>query len=679
MNGVARCAVLVLAVVLVAALSAADDLPRAVVVSVDQAPIIDGSIGAGEWAGVPVLDAPFVQVEPAFGEPSPMPTTVRFAQFGDSLFVAVEAFDPDILRLAGAGTVRDGNLSNDDSIAVLLDTSGDDRTASFFRTNILGTQQDGRVADNGRTVDTRWDARWSCAAARQNDRWTVEFEIPLDILRFAPDRGDDWGVNIIRTIPRRLETSLWSGPSESEWRVSRFGGLKGLTLPRREARTWQLIPYALATSEFEGEGDFEAGADLRWRPSTQLGIDLTVNPDFALVEADVETINLSRFELRIPEKRPFFLEGNEMYSQRIRQFYSRRIGDISWGAKSTGTVGRTDISAIVTSGDLEDGEAGQADYGVVRLQHGLSRGSNIGLLAANRRVDGEDTGSVGVDTTLFFTETLGLTAQLLRVHGSESDGNLAWFIRPAYDSSTTHFHVRYTNLDAGILEDFNTVGFLRDDDRKEFDTNFTRTFWVTEGPVERVRAGANYNRYTGQDGVLRSWELDAEIDIVLRSGWEFEIERIDEYQLFEDEFRNDRTVATVGWDGRDGREIEVFAGAGVNFDSDLSLWGMEASWPIGRLRLGYSLTRLNLDPDPEDDSTWIHVVEGRYTFNPDLFIKLFVQTNSAIDKDNIQALFVWRFKPPFGSFQVAYQRGTSDFGEESTQDDTIFTKLAWVF
>jgi hypothetical protein len=103
-------------------------------------------------------------------------------------------------------------------------------------------------------------------------------------------------------------------------------------------------------------------------------------------------------------------------------------------------------------------------------------------------------------------------------------------------------------------------------------------------------------------------------------------------------------VATVGWDGRDGREIEVFAGAGVNFDSDLSLWGMEASWPIGRLRLGYSLTRLNLDPDPEDDSTWIHVVEGRYTFNPDLFIKLFVQTNSAIDKDNIQALFVWRFQ-----------------------------------
>jgi hypothetical protein len=676
---VARPAVLVMTMVLASVVAAADELPRAVVVPTNKAPIIDGVISEVEWAGIPVLDAPFVQVEPAFGEPSPMPTSVRFAQFGDSLFVAVEAFDPDISRLAGAGTVRDENLSNDDSIAVLLDTSGDDRTASFFRTNILGTQQDGRIADNGRTVDTRWDARWSCAAARLDDRWTVEFKIPLDVLRFAPDRGDDWGVNIIRTIPRRLETSLWSGPAETEWRVSRFGRLEGLTLPRRDAKTWQFIPYALATAEFGGEGDFEAGADLRWRPTTQLGFDLTVNPDFALVEADVEAINLSRFELQIPEKRPFFLEGNEMYSQRIRQFYSRRIGDISWGAKSTGTVGRTDISAIVTSGDLEDGDSDRAEYGVARLQHGLSGGSNIGLLAANRRVGGEDAGSVGVDTTLFFTETLGLTAQLLRVHGPEADGGLAWFVRPAYDSATTHFHIRYTNLDAGIQEDFNTVGFLRDDDRKEFDTNFTRTFWVAEGPVERVRAGVNYNRYTGQDDVLRSWELDAEIDVVLRSGWEFEIERIDEYQLFEDEFRNDRTVATVGWDGRDGREIEVFAGAGVNFDSDLFLWGMEASWPIGRLRLGYSLTRLNLDPDAEDDSTWIHVVEGRYNFNPDLFVKLFVQTNSAIDKDNIQALFVWRFKPPFGSFQVAYQTGTSDFGEESTQDDTIFTKLAWVF
>jgi hypothetical protein len=280
---------------------------------------------------------------------------------------------------------------------------------------------------------------------------------------------------------------------------------------------------------------------------------------------------------------------------------------------------------------------------------------------------------------MFFTETLGLTAQLLRVHGPTADGGLAWFIRPAYDSSTTHFHVRYTNLDAGIREDFYAVGFLRDDDRKEFDTNFPRPFWVAAGPVEKVTAGANYNRYTSQDDVLRSWELDAEVEVVFRSGWQLEVERIDEYKLFEAEFRNDRTVVTGGWDGRDGRAVEIFAGRGVNFDSDLALWGAEAAWPLGRLRLAYSLTRLELDPDPEGDTTWIHVFEGRYNFSPDLFLKVFAQTNSAIDKDNVQVLFVWRFKPPFGSFQLAYQRGTSALGEQSDQGDTFFTKFAWVF
>jgi hypothetical protein len=89
--------------------------------------------------------------------------------------------------------------------------------------------------------------------------------------------------------------------------------------------------------------------------------------------------------------------------------------------------------------------------------------------------------------------------------------------------------------------------------------------------------------------------------------------------------------------------------------------------------------RLELDPDPEGATTWIHIVDARYAFTPDLFVKLFLQTNSAIDKENVQATFVWRFMPPFGSLQIAFQRGTSELGQVSDQGDTLFTKLAWVF
>ena len=648
-----------------------------------QAPVIDGQVDVSEWAGSAVVDQPFIQFTPDFGEVSPYRTTVRVGQTETALYVAFEAFDPDPSRLAAAVTRRDGGLDADDSVSVAIDTFGDERTAYFFRANALATQEDGRIADNGRTVDDRWDAAWRSAARRYEDRWTVEFEIPFSILRYSTESEGTWRINFLRTMPRRLETSLWSGPGETVWRVSSFGEMNKVQLPLQESDPWVSIPYGLATVEEGEDAEFEGGIDVRWRPSTRLGVDLTVNPDFALVEADVEVINLSRFELRVPEKRPFFLEGNEMFQQRIRQFYSRRIGDITWGAKASGKLGRTDFSTIFTSEDLvpEGGAVKEsADYSVLRLQQSLAKGSNVGLLAANRSFAGDNAGSVGVDSTLFFTDTLGMTAQLLRVHGPTSDGGLAWFVRPSFDSSTSHFHVRYQELDPGIMDNFNAVGFLTDDDRREVDTNIRHTFWFTEGALEKIRPSVNYNRYWSHEGVLRSWELFAALDVVFRNGWEVDLDFIDEFKLFEKEFRNDRTVLYVGRSNRSGRSVHVFTGSGFNFDNELKLYGAMVKWPVGdHLRFSYELTKLDLSPDAKNESTLIHVFETNYSFNPDLFVKLFVQSNSAIDKENVQLLWVWRFKPPFGSLQIAYQRGTSGQGQQSQQGDSFFTKLSWVF
>ena len=657
--------------------------PAVAISALDRAPVVDGTIDPAEWSGAQVINQPFVQIEPEFGAASSFQTVVYVGQTETALFVAFEAFDPDPSRLSAAITRRDGGLDADDSVSIALDSFGDDRTAYLFRSNALATQEDSRIADNGRTVDQQWDVAWSSAAVRYEDRWTVEFEIPFSSLRYAGSSDGSWGVNFVRTTPRRLETSLWSGPGETVWRVSSFGDLNQVRPPRQETDEWAVIPYTLAALEDGKSADYEAGVDVRWRPSTQLGVDLTLNPDFALVEADVEDINLTRFELLIPEKRPFFLEGNEMFNQRITQFYSRRIGDITWGAKASGKLGRTDFSTIATSEDrqLENGLGEErADYGIVRFQHSLARGSNIGLLAANRHFQGEDAGSVGLDTTMYFTDTLGMTAQLMRVHGPTADGGLAWFLRPSWDTSTSHFHIRYAELDKGILEDINAVGFLTEDDQKLFDTNVRHTFWLTDGPVENFRPEVNYNRYRSQEGVLRSERLNVSLPVVLRNRWEFELEYVDEFKLFEKEFRNDRTIGTVRWDSRDGRSVSVYGGSGYNFDNDLTLYGAEAQWAFGdRWRLSYTLTRLELEPDLANESTTIHVFEILYSFNPDMFIRLFLQTNAAIEKDNVQALWMWRFNPPFGSLQVAYQRGTSEFGQVSQQGDTLFTKLAWVF
>ncbi len=670
----------------------AQERPSLSLTIVEDAPSIDGVIAPGEWPD-PVLDEPLTQFEPEKGEPSPFRTTIHVAQTQSALYVAFAAHTPDGARVAAAQTTRDGAgeanalggpLDEDDSVAVLLDTFSDRRSAYLFQVNALATQLDGRITDNGRTVDLAWDAAWKSAARRFADRYVVEIEIPLVSLRFQPGEDRQWGVSFLRTVPDRLETSVWPAPAENRYRVSNFGVLEGLDLEQTSGKKWQLIPYALGVVDEDGEGDVEVGGDFRFQPSSSLGLELTINPDFALIEADVEVINLSRFELRIPEKRTFFLEGSETYEQRIQQFNSRRIGDITWGAKAIGTLGKTSYSALVTSEDRqsEDPESGteRADYGVLRVQRSLPRGSSLGLLAASRKLEGEQQGSVGLDTTLFFTDTLGLTAQLTQVHGIAGDGGLAWFVRPAYDSRTTHFHIGYTNLDDGIRRDINAIGFLRDDDRREWDTRYRRTFWLESGAVEKVQAIADYERYSSQEGVLRGWEAQAQVELVFRNQWELELEYTDGFELFEKEFRNERVEASVGWDSRRGQSIFGTVGTGTNFDSDLTLFGLEADWRVNdRFGFSYEVTRLELDPDPEGETTWIHILESSYFFNPDNFIKLFAQTNDAIDKVNVQALWVWRFLPPFGSIQVAYQTGTSERGEVSDQGDTLFAKLSWVF
>ena len=658
------------------------------------APTIDGDIGDAEWMGAAVADQNFVQIEPQYGEASPFRTVVRVGQTATALYVAVEAYDPDIARLSAAITQRDtitnrdNNVIQDDTVAILLDPFGDGRTAYIFRTNPLSTQEDGRIADNGRAVDLQWDNTWRSAAVRRDDRWTVEFEIPFSILIYGAGMDRTWKANFVRTLPRRLETSVWSGPAESVFRVSGFGDLTGIDTPGVRADVWQFIPYGIVSYEVDKGARAEFGGDVRWRPSSNLGADFTYNPDFALVDADVEVINLTRFEVQVPEKRPFFLEGTEQFNQRYPQFHSRRLGDITWGVKSNGRIGAgTDFSLITASEDLfvqnptTPGEKKTAYYGILRVQQSIGRGSTVGLLATNRNLGSMNQGSLGADTTLYFTDTLNFQAQIFEVHGPTADGGFAWFLRPSYDTSTTHFHVRWGHFAPGILRDFNVMGFLQDDNRKEVDTNFGHTFFFEEGWFERMRASVNFNRSTGfNEGVLRRYSLAPTVEAQLRNGLEFEINYRNEYRLIEPEgYYNQQTTFRGGWNSRDGRSIFFTVGTGVNFDNDLFLYGGEARWAFGdNFRVSYSLTRLELSPDYENESTIIHVFETTYAFNPDLYVRAFFQSNSVIGKENVQVLGVWRFNPPFGQLQVAYQKGTSAFGTQSDQGHTFFTKLAWV-
>ena len=640
---------------------------------------VDGLLDETEWSEAPEA-GDFIQLQPEKGMPASERTVVRILFDDHCVYFGFWCYDSEPQKIAARMTKRDSDIRSDDSVYVLIDTFHDRRSCYYVSTNLLGTQWDGRITENGRTSDSTWDGIWKAAAQKTDFGWSAEFAVELRDIKYEPGENKTWGLSLGRGIPRKLEYSFWTGPLESPDKVSLFGELKGLDLKKAEKKS-QIIPYAISKAE-EGEKMMaEAGLDARYAFSQMVSGNLTINPDFATVEADQEVINLTRFEVFLPEKRNFFLEGSEIYQQRIQLFYSRRISDIYGGAKIYGKSGGFEFQGLTaqTKPD-EERDEDSANFTVFRLKKDVMKSSNIGFLAANKLVNGKNRGTTGIDTALYFSDTFQFTGQFALSYGDKNTDNIAFFLRPSYDTYTFHIHLRYTQLGRNFGDNANAVGFVRDDNRRELDSAVSKTFFPKKGGFDRIEYDSNYNIYWGLDGMLRSWKIDQEVGFDLKNKFSFVVEHHEEYKLFEKDFRNRESVLELGYNTREWQSAQIAYSFGRNFDLDFYLWEGSINFKLTRdLSVSYMLEHVVFDPDPENESTWIHVIRATNYFTNDLFIKLFYQLNTAIDKSNIQVLFVYRFQPPFGSIQIAYQKGTGEFGERGTQGHTLFLKFAYMF
>ncbi len=641
---------------------------------IHSSPKIDGILKEDVWENAVVADN-FIQYEPNLGQQSGNQTQAIVLYNSENIYIAFRLWDtkPPTAQL----TKRDADLFDDDSVILLLDTYRDKRSAYYFMTNALSTQSDGRIADDGRTVDDTWDAPWQCASQPTEFGWSVEMAIPFTSLKYSVDDTVKWGINFGRCRRRNLETSFWAGPLDNLFRVSQAGILTGLKIAP-PAQRHQVIPYGLSRMQENNSDQLDAGLDVRYNLTPKMSTYLTVNPDFATVEADQEQINLSRFELSLSEKRQFFLEGNELYKQRIRTFYSRRIPDITLGGKILGREGPWTYAALVTRSE-PIADSTKATYAVARVQKDVLGSSNISFMISNRTFQDENQGSASMDATLFFSKTFSMTAQLVKSYGLFDDGTFAYFVRPSFDSPTTHIHVRYTHLGEHLADNVNALGFIKDDNRRELDGAFEKILWSHNNILQRTQYDSNYNIYWGQDGTLRSWQIDQSIEVELRNRFGLEINYQEEFKRFEKDFQNRQLGFELGYNTRAFQSVKLGFEIGRNFDSDFHLWTAETGYKVtSQLSFEYELERLTLSPDPESESTWIHVLKANQFFTKDLYLRLFFQTNSVINRKNMQAAFVYRYQPPFGTIQLAYQRGTAKFGQRSEQEDTFFLKATYV-
>ncbi|MBC8400476.1 MAG: carbohydrate binding family 9 domain-containing protein [Candidatus Marinimicrobia bacterium] len=639
----------------------------------NSAPTIDGQLIESVWKStMPATD--FVQYEPFCGAPSTTNIEAMVTYDSSRLFIAFRVWEPG--SITAQLTSRDAALLNDDAVILVLDTYFDRQTAYYFIVNAIGTQLDGRIINDGQGVDDTWDAPWQAAVVQTDYGWSAELAIPFTSLKYKSVDSQSWGINFGRTRHLTFETSFWTGPLNDIYQVSQAGTLSDLIIPKPDQQ-YQIIAYGLSQIKDDSKVDKNIGFDLRYNISSQFSSYFTLNPDFATIEADQTEINLTRFELSLSEKRPFFIEGNELYKQRIRTFYSRRIPDISTGLKILSKMNSWTLSALTAQSNID---TISNIFSVGRLQRDIHGNSNIGLMLANRHYNNSNDGSVGIDGNLYFSDSFGMTTQIIKSYGLFSTGTWAYFVRPAFDTPTKHFHVRYSDIGKNFADNVNRIGFIRDDNRKELDAAVEKIFWIRGNKIERIQYDSNYNIYWGQSGNLRSWEVEQSFEIEFASRFSFELGHDQEMKRYEKDFHNYETKIEFGYNTRELQSISTSLEFGKNYEKDYHLISAQAGYkPMSELSLEYEFQHLVLNPDPDNEKTWIHLLKMNHYFTKDIYLKVFYQSDLAENKEDIQVVFVYRYQPPFGVVQLAFQRAAADFLHNSNTGNAVLLKATKVF
>jgi hypothetical protein len=351
---------------------------------------LDGRLDDPAWnAALPVSG--FRQREPTEGALATLPTEVRILYDDGAIYIGARLFDtaPDsiIAQLAR----RDNDVVSD-MFAVFIDSYHDRRTGFYFGVNAAGTLYDGTLYNDDWDDDT-WDGIWEAKIQRDSLGWSVEMRIPYSQLRFHDEPEHLWGINFRRDIARRNEeTFLAYQPRNESGFVSRFRDLEGISQVRPPRRV-EITPYVTGKAEFTDAppGDpfndgssaaGAAGADFKLGLGSSLTLDATVNPDFGQVEVDPAVVNLSDVETFYPEKRPFFIEGEQIFNFGQNGannywnfnwpgpdfFYSRRIGRAPQGE--------------VPANDYSDVPEGTTILGAAKISGKIGNEWNVGGLSS---------------------------------------------------------------------------------------------------------------------------------------------------------------------------------------------------------------------------------------------------------------------------------------------------------
>ena len=343
-------------------------------VRTETAPIIDGNIDDEVWKKIePIND--FVQFEPYNLDKPTVKTEVRLLYDDNYLYVAFENYDPNPSSIMTRMNRRDDYMSissSTDWVGFGFDSNDDDLTGNWFMLTAAGVQLDVAVNETGgfrNMYDISWNAVWDGKTSIHSDGWSAEIRIPFNVFQFSNEKSQLWGGTFQRGYFANQEEIQWPGRSKgARGVVPHYGIITGIAdIP--QPNSLELVPYVLAgqTQSDNKIQESNLGLDLRYNITSSATLNMTFNPDFGQVEADPSVLNLSAFETRLDEKRPFFVQGANFFNSWLNMFNSRRIGRRpSFIEPSTGDIiDRPDETTILSAAKILGETSSGVKYGVI--------------------------------------------------------------------------------------------------------------------------------------------------------------------------------------------------------------------------------------------------------------------------------------------------------------------------
>lgn len=469
-------------------------------------PKIDGIFKNKAWQTGGMATG-FVQMNPDEGELASEQTATYFLYDDEFLYIGVQCFDKEPGKIINQLGSYD-NQGNADYISIYIDTFHDHRNAYCFGISVAGTKSDGKwYADN--KYDVSWNGVWWAEASITDKGWIAEFKIPFSTMKFENTGENTWGLNIQRVISRKNEIAHWQPVKRDDGkRVSMYGHLEGL-LNINPGMNLEILPYVTSRGQADRMQPLQvqnengiAGVDVQYGITTNLNATLTVNPDFAQIEADEDLINLTRYPLYLPEKRPFFTEGASIFNTTgnyrffniyTAPFYSRRINEPVYGLKINGKLGSWDVGVLhsyndndmginrkIALGTLPEETKPKAYYNIVRMSKDIFSKSQLGLIAMSKEYSGKYSRYFGIDGHLRFNNFYEF---LFEGIGSKTDEGLnnehSILTELTRRTDFWSFKLRYREQTPGYQG--NDIGFYKFSDFRE------AFLWIQVAPrLERI-------------------------------------------------------------------------------------------------------------------------------------------------------------------------------------------------